>query len=115
MDYWRSPMTDDDAKRLLGSDQFDYAVKQGSGFCSCRAKQAWYANDAEEFGAYRAAERSAIFQTLLRQGFKPEQHIGYVLVNEPVMVLGASGVRHETHALRISSHDEAMDFIANRQ
>lgn len=56
--YWHEPMSEETARRVLGS-HFDYAVDKGESFCACRAAGAWQANTPESFGAYKTAERVA--------------------------------------------------------
>ncbi|MCE0464869.1 hypothetical protein [Pseudomonas uvaldensis] len=113
-DYWRDPMPEEMAQRVLGAEQFDFAVKQGSGYCSCHASGAWQSNDAERFGAYKAAERTAIFRTLSHQGFKPEKTPSAVVIHERGIVFGSSGAREDTQSIFIKSHAEALDFISQR-
>lgn len=59
MSYWHEPMTEETARRVLGTAHFDYAVTQGPAFCAGRAAGSWNANLPESFGAYKAAERIA--------------------------------------------------------
>ncbi|SMG00360.1 hypothetical protein [Burkholderia singularis] len=58
-DYWRDEMSEDDARNLLGSDHFDWALDKGVGYCAGRASGYWYANEPEHYAAYRTAERIA--------------------------------------------------------
>lgn len=58
-DYWREPMDEAMARRVLSTEHFDYAVAQGEKFCSTAAVGAWMANSQEKYGAYRTAEREA--------------------------------------------------------
>lgn len=58
-DYWREPMDEAMARRVLSAEHFDYAVAQGEKFCSTAAVGAWMANSQEKYGAYRTAEREA--------------------------------------------------------
>lgn len=57
--YWHDEMSEQVARRVLGSSHFDWSVQQGMGFCAGRAAGAWQANTPESFGAYRTAERIA--------------------------------------------------------
>jgi hypothetical protein len=57
--YWHQQMSEDMARRVLGSDHFDWSVAQGAGFCAGRAMGSWQANAQESYGAYRTAERVA--------------------------------------------------------
>lgn len=57
-DYWRDEMSEEIARRVLGT-HFHFAIVQGIGFCASRAAGAWQANLPESFGAYKTAERVA--------------------------------------------------------
>jgi len=53
-------MPEETARRVLGTEHFDYVVERGAAYCSSRAAGSWYANLQESFGAYKAAERIAM-------------------------------------------------------
>jgi hypothetical protein len=57
--YWHDEMSEEVARRVLGSRHFDYAVLQGEAFCIAAHGGAWQANDPEHYGAYRCAARAA--------------------------------------------------------
>ncbi|WP_186061021.1 hypothetical protein [Burkholderia gladioli] len=57
--YWRDPMSEEMARRVLGSSHFDWIVEQGEKACASRAAGSWQANLPESYGAYRTAERVA--------------------------------------------------------
>lgn len=58
-DYWRDPMPEAMARRVLGSGHFDWVVEQGAAHCASRAAGAWQANSQESYGAYQTAKRVA--------------------------------------------------------
>ena len=58
--YWHEDMSEEVARRVLGSAHFDYAVARGPAFCIAAYGGAWQANDPEHYGAYRTAERAAL-------------------------------------------------------
>lgn len=57
--YWHEPMSEEIARRVLGSSHFDWIVAKGAAQCAVRANGAWQANLPESYGAYRTAERIA--------------------------------------------------------
>lgn len=61
--YWHKNMSEEVARRVLGSRHFDYAVSRGAAYCHSQAGGAWMANEPELFGAYRAAELAAVAKT----------------------------------------------------
>ncbi|EOZ0474831.1 TPA: hypothetical protein ACVMZV_002302 [Pseudomonas aeruginosa] len=112
-DYWREPMPEEMAQRTMSEELFEFAVQQGSGYCSSRARGAWDANDAEAFGAFKAAERVAIFRTMRHLGFRPETAEDSVIIRTPALVFSGIGqVCHETETIRLKSHADAEVFLA---
>lgn len=62
--YWQEPMCETTARRVLGDAHFDYAVRQGAGYCASRRRGAWDANQPESFAAYDCAGRVAAKATV---------------------------------------------------
>lgn len=58
--YWHDPMSEEMARRVLGSSHFDWIVEQGEKVCASQAAGSWQANLPESYGAYRTAERIAV-------------------------------------------------------
>lgn len=58
-DFWRDPMPEDMARRVLGNEHFDWIIARGAARCSMRAMDCWHGNQQEGYGAYRTAERIA--------------------------------------------------------
>ena len=96
-DYWRDEMSEEVARRVLGT-HFHYAIAQGVGFCASRAAGAWQANLPESFGAYKTAERIAS-RTKARIGNKAD-HFSAAVVHAGAM----------DYRVHLSSGDEVRGF-----
>jgi len=58
-DYWRNPMPENLARKILSEGHYEVVVAKGSAYCAGRARGAWDANDEAAYGAYRSAEETA--------------------------------------------------------
>lgn len=57
---WYEKITEERARRILGSEFFDRLVADGPGACNGRAYGAWLCNNAENHAAYAVAHSHAV-------------------------------------------------------
>jgi hypothetical protein len=66
--YWKELISEDEAKIILGSDNFVHAISRGTAHCSLRRTDAWRLGNAKEFAAFDCATRIAEQHRQRREG-----------------------------------------------